>query len=196
MIYSLIKNPKKYGTGAYSPDNQNDHHDFVYGKTFLLRPRYRVMGEGDYSDRIIVNGSIDGAPTFVLPETDYKKNGFASFSLIAVPTKKIFGGKIVPIMDREEQVHWLIRKLNGSIFIQSEHLQMIQLPQLERVSTHKHVCYPVCLFRFKGIIADPDKIVEMLKVGIGRRKAYGFGLLLDDRVSQHFTNLVAMEISQ
>ncbi len=112
-----------------------------------------------------------------------------NFFLIANPTKTITDeqGRLnkkgkpkkcrVPLIKVEQQIDWLIRKLNSSAVVDVESVTIDKLPPLNFRKDRKRG--KVQPYSFKGILQvnDPSLLESAIKQGIGPAKAFGCGLL-------------------
>lgn len=105
------------------------------------------------------------------------------FSLKANPTKIISeGGRKIrqAILDREGQIEWLLRKAEQSGFA----IDQADLVHIKKAGEHRIRCgrnSALCIgFNFEGIltVTDREKFSRAFISGIGKSKAFGFGMLM------------------
>ena len=105
------------------------------------------------------------------------------FSLKANPTRlKTVGGRKIrqAVLERSDQVEWLLRKAEQSGFAVPNPEQV----RIEPSGEHRIRCRQntaLCIgFNFEGILSvtDREKFTRAFVSGIGKSKAFGFGMLM------------------
>ncbi len=110
------------------------------------------------------------------------------FDLLANPTrtlvvrdaegKRVKNGKRIPLYRRNDQLRWLEGKARLHGF--SIDANPVVDPAKKHVFRHKNKRNLVVGVRFRGKlhVTDPRKFIDAFHSGIGRAKAFGFGMLM------------------
>lgn len=109
-----------------------------------------------------------------------KKGDLMSFKITAVPTKTTNGKKVS--LDYKSALNWMSRKLikGGAIPVEDSLMQAEEQSVKFRkgfASTTHEVYYRTRTYEGIFEVENVDKVVDMLRHGIGRQKAYGCGML-------------------
>lgn len=152
--------------------------DALTGRPVLLvqsqvEPNWHIL-HADYL-------SPEQQPAVQVKEFDPKLSAgqMLAFRLRANPTVKR-GGKICGLYQEEEQQDWLLRKGAQSGFRVSQvninHTEMARDEIHRGDASHDLTLLAV---RFDGLlqVIDPVQVREVVATGVGRGKAFGFGLL-------------------
>ncbi len=101
------------------------------------------------------------------------------FEIIMNPVKRDAGtGKIVSVRGRENLLEWFTHKSPGFGFeIVPESLQVNHMKVLTYQKSGKTCTHNSAVFIGKLRVAARETFIESFKKGIGRAKAFGFGLL-------------------
>lgn len=102
-----------------------------------------------------------------------KKNNKYFFRITINPTKK-HNGKVIPIYNDQEVMEYLERRSE----IRGFSLDNFYIKEKSTITIKNNINLPKITFEGFLKVTDVEKFQETLKKGIGRGKAYGFGLML------------------
>lgn len=115
---------------------------------------------------------------------DSLKNGQRmKFRLVVNPTRSIARpgkrGRVVPITSEEDQLEYLLDRSekNGFDLDPGDFYLLKSEFKTARKRGEFNIDYISAEFQGELTITDSDQFVNMLKTGIGRKKAYGFGMM-------------------
>jgi len=172
----------KYPKGTKVEDQNNTPPDFLT----------RLDDKNDHVQVLMVSSVIPNRPawlpdhgraTWQTKEIDngYFQHAAYRFQFLANPTKKEKStGKRKPRIKREELVEWLLRKgAEGGFKVEGDSLKTITRP-VERFWKEGGSNFGTLhAVEFQGIlyVTNPLKLQHVFRFGIGKAKAFGFGLL-------------------
>lgn len=143
---------------------------------------------GDFNTRQILmlsNRRPHQTPQFGEVQTksihaDFLTHERYAFDITINPTKRDKQtGKVVAIKGRDEIAAWFIARAPQSwgFAVNDEHLQVEQISVQVFEKDGKSVTHGSAALKGELIVADKECFVQSFKSGIGRARAFGFGLL-------------------
>jgi len=157
------------------PTIENQTRDFLFadkGGNWLER---QILILSERKPLVPEYGMIDSK---VIPDNflNYERYGF---EIILNPTKRDkTTGKIIPIRGQEDLLTWIIKKAPTLGFQIDERTLQVQDVGVKSFDKDGAVCtHGTATFIGQLNVTDRDMFIKSFKHGIGRAKAFGFGLL-------------------
>jgi CRISPR system Cascade subunit CasE len=108
-------------------------------------------------------------PTFTLPDREFAKGSTVRFRIAVNAVHRIHGGGTRPVEDIDG---WIAEKLSGAL------ADVSVLQHVRTVINSGRSVVQIDTIDGQAVVDDGDDLLALTRIGVGRAKSYGCGLML------------------
>jgi CRISPR system Cascade subunit CasE len=160
---------------ALFPQDLGEHPREAAG--VLFRFESGTLGNSRYGSRVLIRSSLPPANLpgleTIKERREYQGSDTVVFRIVGSPVVRR-GSREAPLIDDDARELWLCKRFAGAL----KGMTLVNVKS-EVIRRNRSIIEVVQLVEFDGIavVEDSDALNRLLKVGVGRNKSYGAGLL-------------------